>query len=65
MRQIEMVMGDMNQLKVFEAKANLKKTWEDLFSLADIQDIDDELGHIEGSDPYHPVTILLLYICQM
>ena len=40
MRQIELAMPELNQLVVLEAKANLQKTWEDLFSLADIQDRD-------------------------
>ena len=45
MRQIELDMANMNQLLVSEAKANLKKTWEDLFSLADVEDRDEELTH--------------------
>ena len=36
-------MANTNQLLVFEAKANHKKTWEELFSLIDIQDRDKKL----------------------
>ena len=64
MRQIDLVMPEINKLLVLEAKANLKNTWEDLFSLADIQDKDKELDK-EFDDPNHPVTTLCLYICQI
>ena len=39
-KQIELAMANMDQLLVLEAEANLKETWEDLFSLADVQDRD-------------------------
>ena len=65
MRQIDLTMPNMDQLLVLEAKANLKETWEDLFSLADVQDRDKELTLDELEDPNHPVTVLCLYICQM
>ena len=39
-RQIELGMANMDKFLVLEAKANLKETWEDLFSLADVQDRD-------------------------
>ena len=35
-RQIELNMANIDQLLVFEAKANLKETWEDLFSLVNV-----------------------------
>ena len=57
-------MGNIDQQLVLEAKANLKKTWEDLFNLTDIQDKDKELLD-ELEDSCHPVTTLLLYICQI
>ena len=39
-RQTESTMGNMDQLLILEAKANLKKTWEYLFSLVDIPNKD-------------------------
>ena len=65
MRQIEFAMVNMDLHLVLEAKANLKKTWEDLFSLADVPDKDKELTYDELKDPNHPVTTLILYICQI
>ena len=43
MQKIELVMSSMNQLVVLEAKANLKKTWDDLFSLVEFSHRDKEL----------------------
>ena len=57
-------MANMDQHIVSEAKANLKETWEDLFSLVDAHDGDKNLDE-ELKDPNHPVTILCLYICQI
>ena len=65
MRQIELIMININQFLVLEAKANLKETWDDLFSLVDVQDRYRELTCDELKDPNHPVSFLLLYICQI
>ena len=67
-RQTDLSMGNMDQLMVLEAKANLKKTWEDLLSQADVPNIydrDKRLKQRDFYDPNHPVTILILYICQI
>ena len=58
-------MANMNQILILEAKANLKEAWEDLISLADVPDKDKQLTRNELDDPNHPVTALILYICQM
>ena len=55
----------MDQCIVSETKQNIKKTWEDLFSLADLHDRDKKLTDVELSDPKNPVTILILYIFQI
>ena len=64
MIQIEQAMGNMDQHIILEAKANLKEAWEDLFSLVDVQDRDKELRH-EINTHWHPVTIFILYVCQI
>ena len=44
MVQIQEAMGHIgNQQSILEAKANIKKTWEELLSEAKVQDRDREL----------------------
>ena len=60
--QIQQALGKIcQQQTILEAKANIKKTWEELFSEARVFDRDKELIQ-EIEDPYHPVTIVCLYI---
>ena len=53
MVQIQEAMGHIgNQQTILEAKANIKKTWEELLSEANIQDRDKELeyGHVKDEN---------------
>ena len=61
MNQIEFAMGNMNHLFVLVAKANLKETWEELFTLFDVEDREKEMKHIPK--PSDSVTIFILHIC--
>ena len=63
--QIQLSMGKISQQQtILDAKANIKKTWEELLSEARVPDRDKELGYDELRDPYHPVTIVCLFIYQ-
>ena len=60
-------MGKISQQQtILDAKANIKKTWEELLTEAKVPDRDEELDPWgkELSDPYHPVTIVCLFIYQ-
>ena len=68
MVQIQLAMGKISeQQHIVTAKANIKKTWEDLLAEAKVQDRDAvlEISYSKAhglSDPYHPVTTLCLFI---
>ena len=44
-----------------EAKANIEKTWQDLYALADIPDRNEPLTDEILCDPYSAVSILCVY----
>ena len=61
-------MGSISDQKdQLATKANIKKTWEELLSKANIQEEtrDKLLTYDELSDATHPVTILMVFIYQM
>ena len=78
MFQLEQAMGDIKEQKyVLIAKANIKKTWEDVLSEAKIQDRDAKLvatwakksnGRLDLTkplglkNPNDPVTTVCVYI---
>ena len=60
--QIKLAMGKVSkQQTILDAKANIKKTWEELFGEAKITNR-EKILLTELSNPYHPVTILCLFI---
>ena len=61
-------MGNIGvQQKLFETRANIKKTWQDLLSEANIQGEarDRPLTGNELENALHPVTMLIVFIYQM
>ena len=63
--QIQLAMGKIsNQQDIIDAKANIKKTWEELLSEARVPDRDKILDINELYNPYHPVTMVCLFIYQ-
>ena len=72
MVQIQLAMGKISeQQHVLDAKANIKKTWEDLLAEAKVPDRNAVLvAYYDNNnkkpiglwDPYHPVTTLCLFI---
>ena len=66
MVQIQLAMGKISeQQHIVTAKANIKKTWEDLLAEAKVQDRDAVLTIDTTTglwNPYHPVTTLCLFI---
>ena len=68
MKQVEKAMGSISDHKnQLATKANIKKTWEELFGKANIQgeDRDQPLMERDLSDATYPATILLVFIYQM
>ena len=61
-------MGSISDQKdQLATKANIKKTWEELLSKANIQGEarDKPLARSDLEDATHPVTILMVFIYQM
>ena len=68
MKQVEKAMGSISDQKdQLVTKANIKKTWEELLSKANIQGEarDQPLTLKDLRDATHPVTILMVFIYQM
>jgi hypothetical protein len=60
--------GVADQKNVFKAKANIQETWDDLYKMTKVLDMDAPLtGSIKGGlhDPSCPMVKTLLYIYQI
>ena len=63
MFQLTLAMGNVDeQMYVLEAKANITKTWEDLFQEVKVVDRNQPLDLVILYDASHPIVAQILFI---